>query len=125
MTTIHHGQTEEGKRFTVVGIYDATIPQVKFGVALCGPRDHFSRKIGRSIAEGRATHAPTLIKKLKIQLPEDKDGKKELIKMGFEVADNVANDPYLYQEIFTTHNKEVKEKRMQIYLEQLNKQISK
>lgn len=128
MTTIHHGQTTEGKRFTVVGIYDYIEmegPQVKFGVALCGPNDHFSKKIGRSIAEGRATTIPTLIKKLKIKLPEDKEGKKELIKLGFEVTETVANDPYLYQEIFTVHNKEVKEKRKQIYLEHLNKQIKK
>lgn len=109
MRVIHHGETEDGRRFTVAGVYEKTTSEVKFGVAICGPRDQFARKVGRAIAEGRAKKHPTLVKELKVQLSEDKQGYAELSKLGYEVVDTIRKDPFSYQIILTeqykTHKK--------------------
>jgi len=126
MRTIHHGETVDGRRFTIVGVYDkeAEKNKVKFGVAICGPRDNFARKVGRSIAEGRALKNPTLVKDIKYELPEDKEGFKNLSQLGCEILENIEKDPYLFQEILTKQNKEVEDERKRIRLERLNKQNS-
>jgi len=106
MQTIHHDLTMDGRRFTVVGIYDSSFNKtVKFGVAICGPQDNFARKLGRTIAEGRAQKHPTLIKHIKYSLSDDKEGFKNLNKLGFEVTETVKEDPYLYQELLTEQYK--------------------
>ena len=121
MRTIHHGETTDGRRFTVVGLYNKDqANEIKFGVAICGPQDNFARKVGRKIAEGRAIKNPTLVKELKIELPEDKEGFTHLSKLGYEVVETVAEDPYLYQEILTKQHKEIEEERKQIKLKQQN-----
>ena len=113
MRTIHHGETADGRRFTVVGLYGKEVGKgkVKFGVAICGPQDNFARKIGRKIAEGRAIKHPTLEKIVSVELNEDKEGFSILSKLGYEVVETVAEDPYLYQEILTQQHKEIEEKR--------------
>lgn len=110
MKTIHHGETMDGRRFTVVGIYDKDTDkhQIKFGIAICGPADNFARKVGRKIAEGRAVKHPTLIKDIKYELPETKEGFTQLSQLGYEIVETVEEDPYLYQEILTEQYKEHK-----------------
>lgn len=109
MKTIHHGETIDGRRCTIVGIYDKEqVEGVKFGVAICGPLDNFARKVGRAIAEGRAIKNPTLVKQLKTELPESKEGFVELSTLGYEVLETVQADPYLYQEILTKQYKKHK-----------------
>jgi len=117
MRTIHHGETIDGRRFTVVGLYNKDhANEIKFGVAICGPQDNFARKVGRKIAEGRAVKNPTLVKELKTELPEDKDGFTNLSKLGYEVVETVAEAPFLYQDILTKQHKEIEEQRKQIQL---------
>ena len=51
-TLFFHGTTVDGSKFTTAGIVkDETL---SVGVSVCGNRDHFSKKIGRIRAEGRA-----------------------------------------------------------------------
>ena len=106
MRVVHHGETSDGRRFTVVGLYEKQISNsIKFGVAICGPQDQFARKVGRTIAEGRARKHPTVEKELKQELVEDKAGFMELSQFGIEVLDTVKADPFLYQEILTEQYK--------------------
>jgi hypothetical protein len=126
MKTIHHGETIEGNRFTVVGIYNKEVAnEIKFGIALCGPLDCFSKKIGRSIAEGRALKNPILVKKVNYEITEDKAGYSALSKIGQEVLENVHNDPYIFQETLAQHAKEIEAKRQLIRLEQIKKHAEK
>lgn len=110
MKTVCHGETEDGRRFTVVGLYNKEEDKnkIKFGIAICGPADNFARKVGRTIAEGRAIKNPTLVKEIKYELPETKEGFLQLSKFGYEVVETVEEDPYLYQEILTEQYKEHK-----------------
>jgi len=113
MRVIHHSKTEDGRRFTVVGVYnpEVDLDQVNFGVAICGPHDCFARKTGRSIAEGRANKNPTITKKVSYEIPESKDGFKKLSEMGYEIVETVQTDPYMFQELLTEQYKEHKKTR--------------
>jgi hypothetical protein len=101
MRTIHHGETFDNRRCTIVGLYNKADRKIKFGVAICGPRDQFSRKTGRTIAEGRADKHPTLVKERTIDIEENKEGYTELSKLGIEVLHEVQEDPYIFQELLT------------------------
>jgi len=128
MKTVHHGETYDGRRFTVVGIYDKQEENksvVKFGVAMCNEVDSFVRKIGKSIAEGRAIKNPTLIKELKVEFSEDKNGYTEISKLGRQVLDTIVEDPYLYQEILSEQAKEIEKRRKEIRLAQIKEHEDK
>ncbi len=101
MRTIHHGETLDKRRCTIVGLYNREKNKINFGVAICGPRDQFSRKVGRTIAEGRATKNPTLVKEYKNELEKNKEGYSKLSKLGIEVLHEVQEDPFVFQEILT------------------------
>lgn len=51
-TIFIRSQTKSGRRFTLAGFPDGN--KLKIGLAVCNPKDQFCKKIGRSIAEGRA-----------------------------------------------------------------------
>jgi hypothetical protein len=56
-------QFDESRRATLAYIYDLTKPEegmLTFGFAVCNPRDQYCKRIGRTIALGRA------LKKLKV-----------------------------------------------------------
>lgn len=101
MRTIHHGVTNDERRCTIVGLYDKERSQIRFGVAICGPRDQFAKKVGRTIAEGRAAKHPTIVKERTVVITKDKDGYKELSGIGIDVLKEVQNDPFLFQELLT------------------------
>lgn len=113
MRVIHHSETVDGRRFTVVGTYHPEVnsSQVNFGIAICGPADCFARKTGVAIAEGRANKNPTITKKVTYEIPESKDGFKQLSEMGYEVVENVKEDPYMFQELLTEQYKKHKKTR--------------
>lgn len=124
MKTIIHGSTEDGKRFTIAGIYKQEDNQVNFGVSLCAPHDQFTRKTGRQIAEGRAEKKPTLVKKLSIIIPDNKDGFKQFQKLALEVVKTIEKEPEVYQEVLTEMHRETIAKRKQIEIEIMNKKIN-
>ena len=114
MRVVHHGETIDGRRFTVVGLYKQEEGNaIKFGVAICGPHDQFARKVGRTIAEGRAIKNPTIKRELKQVIPESKEGYLTLSKLGIEVLTTIREDPFLYQEILTEQYKEHKKTNKQ------------
>lgn len=47
-----HSKTKSGKRFTMAGKEKNGVMVI--GLSVCSPRDHFVKKLGRTIAEGRA-----------------------------------------------------------------------
>jgi hypothetical protein len=51
-TMFYHGVTPDGYRFTIAGVYEEA-NRLKLGISLCTKRDHFCKKLGRKIAEGR------------------------------------------------------------------------
>ncbi len=109
---MHHGKTIDGRRFTVVGLYSKEDQEICFGVAICGPRDHFAKKVGRSIAEGRAIKNPTLVKEMKTEIPENKEGYKKIGILGHEILKTVMEDPYIYQEILTEQYRKHKKNQL-------------
>ena len=54
--TFHSPETpiKDKKRATVVGIFNEKESSMDIGVATCSTRDIFRKKMGRTIAEGRA-----------------------------------------------------------------------
>lgn len=111
METIIHGKTQKGKRFTVVGIYDRLSREIRFGIALCGPKDNFSKRLGRVIARGRALKNPTIVKHLKKELPDSKKGYMELNKLGRQVLMSIAKSSESYQKLLTEQYKEHKRRK--------------
>ncbi len=101
MRTIHHGVTVDERRCTIVGLYDRIQKRINFGVAICGPRDQFARKVGRSIAEGRAKKHPTLVKEMTVEIEKNKEGYTALSKLGIDVLHEVQQDPFVFQELLT------------------------
>lgn len=47
-------------RITVASVYDPDNNVMKFGAAVCSPRDLFVKKIGRDLAEERANNNPEI-----------------------------------------------------------------
>lgn len=45
-------------RITVASVYDPLSNTMTFGVATCSPKDMFSKKVGRELAEARAKEHP-------------------------------------------------------------------
>lgn len=45
-------------RITVASVYDPLSNTMTFGVATCSPKDMFSKKVGRELAETRAVEHP-------------------------------------------------------------------
>lgn len=52
------GKLEKLHRITVASVYDKKNNTLSFGVAICSPRDLFSKKIGRELAYSRAISNP-------------------------------------------------------------------
>lgn len=48
-------------RITVASVYDPKEDCIRFGVAICSPKDVFKKSEGRRIAEGRARNMPSAI----------------------------------------------------------------
>lgn len=112
MKTTHHGEITDGRRFTVVGLYSKAAKEIAFGVSICNSKDHFAKKIGRSIAEGRAIKNPTILKEISTEILEDPKGYKEIGILGREVLKAVKENPYLYQELLTEQYREHKENQL-------------
>ena len=47
-----------GKRYTIAAVYDDDDHTIKFGLAICMPKDNFNKKVGREIAYNRAITKP-------------------------------------------------------------------
>jgi len=112
MEIIYHGQTKNGKRFTVVGIYDEkqNAKEINYGISICGPRDQFTKKLGRTIAKGRALKNPTIKQHLKKKLPYTKQGYNELKKSVNTVFSQVEKSIDAYQKLLTEQYKDHKRK---------------
>lgn len=52
--------TKKLPKVTVASVYDPDTNSMRFGVAVCSPKDMFVKSIGRELALERATNAPKL-----------------------------------------------------------------
>ena len=57
----HKRNVGKVRSFTLASIYDTDTNTISIGMALCGLKDSFNKKIGRTIAEGRARKNPLII----------------------------------------------------------------
>jgi hypothetical protein len=56
-TMFFHTKPEKGKRrCTFAGVIDGQY--IRVGIARCSRKDHFQKRLGRAIAEGRAKKTP-------------------------------------------------------------------
>jgi len=61
-TIFFHGETEEGRAFTLAGMQGKTDKHLQMGLALCSEKDGLNKKLGRKISEGRAKSVGTVVK---------------------------------------------------------------
>jgi hypothetical protein len=52
-TMYYHGVTSDGRRFTLAGELLADEADLNLGIAICGTKENFIKKVGRIKAEGR------------------------------------------------------------------------
>lgn len=57
-TIFVHSTTKSGRRFTVAAVQSDDQDKARIGLAICNPCDQFCKKIGRTIALGRAKKQP-------------------------------------------------------------------
>lgn len=73
-------QDKNNKRRTIAAIVANGV--MKFGVATCGPKDQFCRKIGRQISVSRAEKTPSL----QFMVPDlDMKNLRELFKANLKI----------------------------------------
>ena len=70
-------------RIIVASVYDNQSNSLSFGVAICSPRDVFSKYIGRKLAFARALHDP----KKKVVLKNRRNIRKSSVKYANELID--------------------------------------
>ena len=79
-----HSAIVEGKhRVTIAGIVEGN--ELKIGASACSPKDNFSKKIGRSIALGRATKKPCSVSTVVMGWTESKSIKSRLIAISEKI----------------------------------------
>ena len=61
MEIFFHGETQEGRGFTIAGVNGPSDEHIQLGLALCSEKDHLNKKLGRKIASGRAKRIGTVI----------------------------------------------------------------
>jgi hypothetical protein len=52
-TMFYHGTTTDGRRFTIAGSLSEEFKTLKLGIAICGTKELFVKKLGRVKAESR------------------------------------------------------------------------
>ena len=52
-TMFYHGVTTDNRRFTIAGTFSNDFVTLKLGVAICGTKELFEKRVGRIKAESR------------------------------------------------------------------------
>lgn len=73
-------------RISVAGIYNCN--QIAIGVAVCGKKDVFTRKIGRVISRGRAVKDPLTV----IEVKNEKLVTETFVEKAKEIVDEIVNN---------------------------------
>jgi len=88
-TLYNHCKDKQGRRFTVAAVVEDGLlnAKVSLGIARCSSKDNFNKKIGRAIAEGRATKRPIEISKV-----SKTDAFVEAKNFMYETCNKIAED---------------------------------
>lgn len=92
-TLFTHGCSNEGNRFTIAVTIEKSISEITatFGYSICSKNDSFSKKIGRSIAEGRSIKNPVITLKEINDVDGFKSIKTEMYNLCKRMEEGITN----------------------------------
>jgi len=99
-TLFVHGKATDGTRFTIAAnlVKSASTIEANFAYSICSKTDSFNKKIGRSIAEGRAKKASGLY----LTFQNNAEGYDNIITKMFDLCKQMVSRIGTYKRMINT-----------------------